>query len=100
MRPHMAHIQNTLIKKKLAEDASNQETSYKKYMKLVTKARNLGHSVYEIISELENEKNVIEKMNHDNHEGDPIFQQGVRNAKTSCINAINIIIEELKGENT
>jgi len=95
MRPHMAHINNTLLKKKLAEDAADRATSYKRYMDKVKDAKALGFSVQAIIVGLEEE---MEHIKQDERDGDGIFQFGLKNAKESCLNAISNIIEELKGE--
>lgn len=93
MKPHLAHMHNTLIKKKLAEDAGNQETSYKNYKSLAKRALDEGYAPILVIAELEAE---LTKIEADEREGDPIFQNGVANAKTSCSNAIKLVINELK----
>lgn len=92
MRPHLAHINNMLIKKKLAEEAKESKTSYAKYSKLVEKARNEGHEDDEIIEELEREK---ERIINDYREGDPIFQSGLINAKAACLNSLELVISEI-----
>lgn len=96
MRPHLAYIQNTLIKKHLAEKAADQSTSYRKYMSNVEKARKLGFHDSEIIKELESE---AERIRKDIRAGDSLFLQGVANAQKACIDSIALIISELKGEN-
>lgn len=96
MKPHMAHIQNTLIKKKLAEDAKNTTTSYSRYRTKVDRALQAGYSKADIVTELESEINFIMTDTRDSN--DPLFQQGVHNAKVACISSIRTIIAELKGE--
>lgn len=93
MRPHMAHIQNTMIKKKLAEKA--KEPSYDQYRRMVDAAFAAGWDKERILMELEAEK---QRIQEDKREGDPIFQQGLQNAKASCVASIEILISELKGE--
>lgn len=95
MKPHLAYINNTLIRKQLANEARNEQTSYRKYMGMVEQARQDGFNDDHIVSELEAEKWRIE---HDLREGDAIFQQGLANAKTSCTIAIARIISEIKGQ--
>lgn len=95
MKPHLAYINNTLIKKQLAKEAKNEKTSYVKYRTKVDKALKAGYPAYAIISELENE---IVSIMATQHQGDAIFQEGVHNSKVACISAIRIIIAELKGE--
>lgn len=97
MRPHMAHINNTLIKKQLAKAAANENTSYKNYMAMVQRAEKDGWKLPMIIAELQAEKRRIEEDPR-NGSGDPILQQGYDNAKMACVNAIRVIISELKGE--
>lgn len=95
MRPHMAHIQNTLIKKQLSENAKNSVTSYHKYKKKATDLLNEGYSKESIIKELELE---MDNIRNDRRNGDDLFQEGMRNAKVACISAIRVVISELKGE--
>ena len=97
MRPHMAHINNTLIKKHLAKEAGDESLSYQKYMQMVNRAETDGWKLPMIIAELKAEKERIE-LDPRNGGGEPILQQGFDNAKMACINAINRIISELKGE--
>lgn len=97
MKPHLAHINNTLIRKHLAERASDQESSYKRYRSLSNKAIAQGYSVYQVIEALEEERKRIER--DETFKGDPLFEYGVANAKQACINAIKLVIDELKGEN-
>ncbi len=94
MKPHMAHINNTLVRKKLATDARNVEPSLETYRRLVRKARAAGYSASGIIAELEAEKH---RVLMDIRAGDAIFLEGVRNAQNACIVAIDTIISELKG---
>ncbi len=96
MKPHLAHINNTLIKKQLAAEAKNEKADYARYRKNVDGAIKNGYPIDAIVSELEHEILVIQA---DRQHGDAIFQQGVHNAKVSCITAIRTIIAELKGEN-
>lgn len=96
MKPHLAHIQNTLIKKVLAEDAKKERTSYARYRGIADKALARGVPKAMVIAELESE---LDTIGRDVREGDdPFFQEGVRNAKVSCTNAIKVVIQELKGE--
>lgn len=97
MKPHLAHIQNTIIKKQLSEDAKNTKTSYAKYRMRVEHAIRAGHPKEDIILELECEISRI--MDDQRESNDPLFQQGVHNAKVACISSIRTIIAELKGEN-
>lgn len=96
MRPHMAHIQNTLIKKQLSEEAGNHKTSYRKYKRLVDSAISQGYDEGQIILELEVEKQRIK--NDVKESDDPFFIQGVKAAQRSCEMAINLIINELKSK--
>lgn len=93
MRPHMAHLHNTFIKRRLAEDAA--KTSIDKYEALVEKARRGGFSDEEIIAELEAEKIRVQS---DLRMGDANFLQGVRNAQRSCLASIDFVISQLKGD--
>lgn len=96
MKPHLAHIQNTLIKKQLAVEAGDRPTTYRKYWDMIKKEREKGTPDVIIIAELEGERARILK---DQREGnDPLFQQGVHNAKVACLSSIELIISELKGE--
>jgi len=89
MKPHMAYMNNTLIKKELAESAKNQKTSYRKYREQVDAVLAIGHTKDQVIEELEME---IERIMGDNRPSeDPIFQQGVHNAKVACISAIRMM---------
>ena len=95
MKPHLAYINNSIIKKQLAEKAKDQKTSYQKYRATVDMLLEKGIPIPEIITELEDEEaRILAKE----HEGDPIFQQGVHNAKVACITSIRVIIAELKGD--
>lgn len=93
MRPHMAHINNTLIKKKLAEDAKDQVSSYQRYRTIVKTAREAGYTDHEIMSALCAEKTRIQQ---DEREGDEIFKEGVRNSKIACLNAISMVMSEIE----
>lgn len=95
MKPHMAHIAETIIRKRLAEDAKNPETSYEKYTKKVEAAKTAGYTTAEIIAALECE---IERVRKDHRPGDALFLHGVNNSKLACISSISVIIAELKGE--
>ncbi len=95
MKPHMAYINNMLIRKQLSNEARNEQTSYRKYKGLVERAMRLGHTNEEIIEELKME---AERVMADRRDGDAIFTQGLANCKTSCVNAITLIISELKDE--
>lgn len=96
MRPHMAHIHNTMIKKRLADEAADTKSSIRKYRDLVEKARASGYDDDAIIIELESEKDRIRK---DIQCGDSLYLKGVENAQTACLASIDEIIKELKGEN-
>lgn len=91
----MAHIQNTLIKKQLAEDAKDISGPQEKYKKLVAQARDAGYSDLAIMNELQKERDRIKK---DIRCGDSMFLKGVENAQAACLVAIDKIIDELKGE--
>lgn len=96
MKPYLAHMQNTLIKKQLAIEAGDRPTTYKRYWNMIKAARRNGTSTEQIVEELLAEK---ERILKDQREGDdPLFQQGVHNAKVACLSSIELIIEELKGE--
>ena len=95
MRPHLAHINNDLIKKQLAEEALNKEAAYDKYNKQVDLALEKGFTVKEIVKELEAE---AERIRRDEKEGDHLFLMGVRNVKTACLSAIEETILELEGK--
>lgn len=90
----MAHIAHTLARKKAAQEAGNTPTTYKKYRAIVDKAQAAGYSIDDIIYELEHE---ADSIRNDTREGDPLYLQGVANSKTACLNAITLIISELKG---
>lgn len=96
MRPHMQHLAHTMVRKQMAAEAGNKQSSYSKYRKLVLTAKEMGFSNDQIIEELELEKNRIKK---DIRVGDSIFQQGVANSQNACMVSIALIISELKGEN-
>lgn len=96
MKPHMAHIQETIERKRQIEKAGNIDATYEQYMNLVRKAYLADYSKERIIDELENEMKRIEADKREN--GDAIFQSGVRVSKTTCLNVIGRIIRELKGE--
>lgn len=95
MRPHLMHIAQTIARKQANLEALNEQKNYQKYMKMVERARSLGYLAEHIIKELEEERERIMKSKY---EGDALFQDGVKNSKKACINAINSIISELKGE--
>lgn len=95
MKPHMAHIQNTLIKKRLSEEAKDEKSTYAKYRELADKALANGYPKEAIIDELESE---MAEIQLDVRNGDHLFQVGVSNAKQACLNAIRTVISELKGE--
>ncbi len=89
----MRHIAQTLIRKEAIEKA--KEPSVSKYWKKVRQAQAMGYLPEEIIKELESEK---ERIIADVREGDPFFQSGLENSKISCLNALTLIISDLKGE--
>lgn len=92
----MAHIAQTLIRQQEAHEAYNPKSSYEKYTELVDNALKQGFTTEQIIAELEMEK---KKIFNDQREGDAIFKSGFANVKASCLNALALIISELKGEN-
>lgn len=94
-RPHMAHMRNTLVRKDLANKASDKTTSYDRYKRMVDASVAEGWSNQEIVHELESE---IVRIEADEREGDVLFQQGLHNAKVACISSIRVLISELKGE--
>lgn len=91
----MNHIQNTMRRKQAASEAGNKEAAYSRYRRLAEVARSQGYSTIAIIDELEFEK---QKVKDDIRGGDAIFQQGLTNAKSSCLYAISLLISELKQE--
>lgn len=95
MRPHMAHLQNTLIRKQLMNEAGNKQSSYSRYRALVTRAREQGFTDEQIIHELLIEK---ERIKRDIRIGDSIFQQGVANSQNACMVSITLVISEIKGD--
>ncbi len=95
MKPHMAHIHNTMIKKKLAKDAGDVSTTIAGYRAKIAKAQAFGFPAADIIEELRLERESISK---DIRAGEAIFLQGVVNAKRACIAAIDQLISELKGD--
>lgn len=97
MKPHMAYINNTLIKKQLAKNAKDPKTAYVKYRAKADKALKAGFPLFSVIQELEREIETI--MSDQRESNDPLFMEGVHNAKVSCISSIRTIIAELKGEN-
>lgn len=93
MKPHMAYIHNTMIKKKLAENA--KASTYETYRQKVSGLLQEGYPKETLIDELGNE---ISRIEADERDGDNIFQNGVHNAKVSCVSALRLIIKELKGD--
>lgn len=83
------------MRKRLAQDAKDQRSSYVKYRKKVNQALTDGHAREAIIIELYEE---IERITASESPGDAIYQQGVHNAKMSCKSAIRRIITELREE--
>jgi len=96
MKPHMRHIQETLAKKQAVEKAKDMAAQLAKYRAQVERAQRAGYSNDQIAAELENE--VAAVMADDRTSDDPLYQQGVHNAKVACVTAIRVIIAELKGE--
>lgn len=96
MRPHMAHIAQTLARKDAVREAGNTQSSYARYTEMVKKAIENGWLMEDIVVELEGEK---ERIESDMREGDALFQQGMRATKTSCLNAIELVLSELREEN-
>lgn len=92
MKPHMAHIANTVARQQAAEKAL--DSPYARYWALVEKARASGYDDELIIEELEAE---AERVRYDEREGDRIFQKGLDNSKVSCLAALMSIIAEIKG---
>lgn len=92
-RPHMAHINNTLAKKQLIENAGDADGAYGRYRKLVVDFLGRGFTPKELIEELEYE---ITRIEEDEREGDPLFLEGVQASKKSCIDAIRRLISELR----
>lgn len=83
------------MRKRLAQDAKDQHSSYVQYRKKVNQSLSDGADREAIITELYNE---IENITASEHAGDAIYQQGVHNAKMSCKSAIRRIITELREE--
>lgn len=92
----MAHIQNTLAKKQLVQEALDIQAPLKKYRELVAGAKARGFDNEAIAAELEDER---ARITHDIRCGDSLFLKGVENAQSACIVAIDKILSELKGEN-
>lgn len=92
----MEHIQTTLARKRLVDEAGDIDKAYHNYRAGVLAAQNSGMRKAAIIEELMDE---MERIKLDQREGDPLFKVGVHNLKVACVAAINKIIEELKGEN-
>lgn len=97
MKPHMMHIASTLARKELTREAINHESAYATYKRKVKEALERGFSLDRIIDELLAEKDRI--WRDPMRDGDALFKQGVQNTKTSCMNAINLVISELRGDN-
>lgn len=95
MRPHLAHLQNTMIKKQLAVDALDTDKPMKRFRDLVARARAAGYDGVAIITELQAERFRIKT---DIRCGDSLFLKGIENAQSACIVAIDKIISEIKGE--
>lgn len=89
----MRHILEHQSRRLAANEAANVHTSYRRYKDKVEYAKEHGYSNREIIDELFREQDVIRQAQHEGI--DPIFKEGVKNAKESCIKAIDTIIEEL-----
>lgn len=96
MRPHMQHIANTLVKKDLLEKSKNQKTSYSKYRDMANKYIRQGYAKEYLIEELYGEIDRI--MADERTSNDPILAQAYHNAKVSSVNAIRVVISELKGD--
>jgi len=89
----MRYIARTLARKQLSKEASDYDEAYMKYEKMVQEAHKAGISDEQIRAELEFEK---QRILTDSRDGDHIFQEGLHNAKVSCISAITMIISRLK----
>lgn len=96
MKPHMKHIQETLVKKQAAEEAKDIAVPMAKYRRKMEQALRAGYSPQDVSDELENEIRSIMESTVDTD--DPLFKQGEHNAKVACITALRTLIAELKGE--
>lgn len=94
LKPHMTHIAHTLARQTASKEAGNMVTSYRRYHEIATLALTRGVSRPDIIRELEAER---ARIDQDSRQGDAIYNHGIRNAKTSCQNAIALVIAELRG---
>lgn len=95
MRPHMAHIHKTMVRKQLAERAKDAKGPMNQYRRKVEAALAQGYFESEIIHELEGELSRIET---DEQEGDQLHQEGVKNVKSACKEAIETVIAELRSK--
>lgn len=95
MKPHLNHIAHTLARKLAVSKA--KESSYQLYWEKVKRAFEQGYTKTDVIIQLESEMDRI-KEDERGEEGDPLFKIGITNAKESCLNAIELIVTELKGE--
>lgn len=95
MKPHLAFINQTMAKKKAAEEAKKPELAYDRYQQLVIKAQNRGALVLDIIFELKQEKTRIAQKKYEFYD-DPIIEQGIRDATASHLEAIDRLIKELE----
>lgn len=93
MRPHMAHIAETLERKAMAEDAKDIQSSYKKYRAIADRSLSEGYFPATVAAELAHE---IVRIEEDVREGDQLYLNGVANAKTACIAAIRTVIAEIE----
>lgn len=91
----MEHINKTLARKRLAEEAADVDSTYLKYRGAANRALAHGAKIWDVVKELEAERKRIEA---DEREGDDIFIQGVKNSKTACLQSIDRLIVELEGE--
>lgn len=95
MKPHRAFINQTMAKKKAAEEAKNPESAYDRYQQLVIKAQNRGALIPDIIFELKQEKTRISQSKHELYD-DPLIEQGIKDATISHLAALDQLIKELE----
>lgn len=95
MKPHLQHIKHTMERKQRANEAGNEQAAYVKYLKLVKYAHMEGFNNQQVIDALNLEKHRIVE---DDRWGDSIFQQGLTNAKSACLIALDRILLELRSE--
>lgn len=95
MKPHMAHIKRTLERKEAVKRAKNPDADYVKYKKAIDRAYRDGYLKEHVLAELKAER---ERIENDARSVDALFDEGLQNAKQSCILALDRVINELETE--